>query len=374
MIILFFIFLFIPNQSIEQEEDRGIFISYIELGNYLRGKDKKNGINIISRMVEDVDKLGFNIIILQVRAFSDAIYPSSIYPSSSVLVDKEGEKLTFDVLDTFIKFASKKNIKIIAWINPYRIRNDTDTSDISSSNPAYRYLDSRHVYIHNGIYYNPASDVVDELILEGIREILEHYSVNGILFDDYFYPNGEVDKIEYEKYLEKEPNTTLSEFRLREVNQLIKKVYNLCHEYHVSFSISPDGNIENNYSKHYADVKRWGSVKGYVDYLMPQIYYGFYNETKPFYQTLKEWESISSKVSLIPVLAFYKVGDIDTYAKSGQYEWVEEEDIIMREVLLSRNVSNIDGFSLFRYDYIFNDQYFTDTTMKEVENLKKVLD
>ena len=59
---------------------------------------------------------------------------------------------------------------------------------------------------------------------------------------------------------------------------------------------------------------------------------------------------------------------------SGKNEWLEENDIIMREVLVARNLEGVYGFSLFRYDYLFNNNYFTDTTMKEVENLKKVLD
>ena len=107
---------------------------------------------------------------------------------------------------------------------------------------------------------------------------------------------------------------------------------------------------------------------------MPQIYYGFYNETKPFYETIKEWKKFSKKVKLIPALAFYKVGSVDSFAMSGKNEWLEENDIIMREVLVARNLEGVYGFSLFRYDYLFNNNYFTDTTMKEVENLKKVLD
>lgn len=372
--IIFILIFNINSKSVKEEEIRGIFISYIELGNYLRGKNKVEGKKEVKKMVNEIDNLGFNTIILQVRSFSDAIYYSDIFPSSAVLGNKEGESLKFDVLNCFLKYSKKRNIKVVAWINPYRIRSDSDYSDISKSNPAYSLLKTEHVYIGDGIFYNPASKKVQKLIVEGIEEILKKYDVWAILFDDYFYPEGNVDELEYSNYLKENKDISLSDFRLLMVNTLVKKVYKLCHKYNSKFIISPDGNIENNYQKHYADVKGWAQKKGYVDYLMPQIYYGFYNETKPFYETIKEWKKFSKKVKLIPALAFYKVGSVDSFAMSGKNEWLEENDIIMREVLVARNLEGVYGFSLFRYDYLFNNNYFTDTTMKEVENLKKVLD
>ena len=377
LLFFFIIFILIFNinlKSVKEEEIRGIFISYIELGNYLRGKNKVEGKKEVKMMVNEIDNLGFNTIILQVRSFSDAIYYSDVFPSSAVLGNKEGESLKFDVLNCFLKYSKKRNIKVVAWINPYRIRSDGDYSDISKSNPAYSLLKTEHVYIGDGIFYNPASKKVQKLIVEGIEEILKKYDVWAILFDDYFYPEGNVDELEYRNYLKDNKDISLSDFRLLMVNTLVKKVYKLCHKYNSKFIISPDGNIENNYQKHYADVKGWAQKKGYVDYLMPQIYYGFYNETKPFYETIKEWKKFSKKVKLIPALAFYKVGSVDSFAMSGKNEWLEENDIIMREVLVARNLEGVYGFSLFRYDYLFNNNYFTDTTMKEVENLKKVLD
>ena len=106
---------------------------------------------------------------------------------------------------------------------------------------------------------------------------------------------------------------------------------------------------------------------------MPQIYYGFRNEAKAFVSVLDEWESLAKKVSLLPVLAFYKVGTVDTFAKSGSEEWIFNDDIIMREVILTRNLKQYQGFSLFRYDYLFNEELETSTTVNEVKNMKKVL-
>ena len=152
-------------------------------------------------------------------------------------------------------------------------------------------------------------------------------------------------------------------------------LYKKCKEKNVLFGISPDGNIENNYTTHYADVKTWMSKEGYIDFIMPQIYYGFYNSSRDYINTLKEWENnlLNENIDLYVALAFYKVGQYDKYARDGKNEWLENDDIIMREILLSRNTKKYKGFSLFRYDNIFNQDTFTNNSVKEIENLKKII-
>ena len=106
---------------------------------------------------------------------------------------------------------------------------------------------------------------------------------------------------------------------------------------------------------------------------MPQVYYGFLNSVKPFEDTVKEWNSlITNGIQLIPALAFYKTGNIDNYAKEGINEWVEYNNIIAREVMLSRSLSNYKGFAIFRYDSIFGDN-LNETAFMEKENLKTIL-
>ena len=156
---------------------------------------------------------------------------------------------------------------------------------------------------------------------------------------------------------------------------MIKNVYSVCKEKGVKFGVSPDGNMENNYNKVFADVKKWCSSDEYIDFIMPQVYYGFYNETKAFKKTIDEWESIvvNKDIDLVIALAFYKNGLVDEYARSGRLEWINNNDIIMREIVISRNLDNYIGFSLFRYDYIFDKTKYTDMTYKEIENIKKIL-
>ena len=381
--LLVVIYIFIPKDTLKkedkskiEEEKRAVFISYIELGNNLRGKSSEEMKRTINDMLDNAKNFGFNMIILQVRIFSDAIYKSSIYPSSRSVVNTEGDDLPFDILDYFVKKAHNKNLELHAWINPYRISNDTDISVISKDNPAYSMLNSTNIEVtDNGIYYNPASNKVETLILEGIEEIIKNYDVDGIHFDDYFYPKSDdIDKREYEESL-KDNNLTLQQFRLNTISSLIKKTYKLIKSYDKSllFGISPDGNIDNNYNSNYVDTRLFCTEKGYLDYIMPQVYYGFFNSTKPFEDTVKSWNNlITNNIELIPALAFYKTGNVDNYAKDGSNEWIEYNNIIAREVMLSRELSNYSGFAIFRYDSLFGNN-LTETSFLERENLKNIL-
>lgn len=385
-ILVLFVFLlvaylfFIPVKDYERkaskkEEKRAVFISYMELQKYLKGKDIKTAKANINKMISVLKSNKFNMIILQVRSFSDAIYESQYFPWSMVISESEGEAYHFDVLAYFIEMSHKNNLELHAWINPYRIRTNNDVSTISSKNPAYNLLETNDVDISdNGIYYNPASSNVQKLILDGIEEILENYQVDGIHFDDYFYPNLDIDNENYLEY-SKHNDISKDKYHLLMVNNLVKETHKLTKKHHVVFGISPEGNIENNYSKNQADVYTWAKSNEYVDYLMPQIYYGFQNEAAPFYNVLKKWDNLVKKsdVKILPALAFYKSNQEDLYAKNGKYEWIENDDIIMRQVLLSRNMQSYAGFALFRYDSIFKEEV-TEVVNSEIKNLEKIMD
>lgn len=364
----------LDRKSIKKEEEtRAIFVSYIELNKYIKGNDYEISKRNIRKIIKNIKRLKCNTIILQVRSASDAIYKSNIYPMSLNIVNTEYDDY-YDVLDYFIKESHKSNVKVIAWINPYRIRTTCDKTTITEKNPAYKYLDSDIVYINNGIYYNPSKQETEDLIVKGVEELL-NYDVDGILFDDYFYPDNNIDKKDYEEYIKNNEFIEEKNYRLNIVNKMIKRVYKTCKNKNIKFGISPDGNIDNNYNKNYADVKSWLKSNEYIDFIMPQIYYGFYNSTRDYIKVTKEWENLieNKDIELYIALAFYKVGMEDKYAKSGFNEWIDNDNIIMREILLSRNLKNYKGFSLFRYENIFNEEIYTKTSIKEIENLKKIL-
>ena len=320
-------------------------------------------------MIKNCKKMNLNTIILHTVIASDAIYPSKVYPFSSYVSLNEGN-FTFDILKYFREETKKENIKLISWINPYRIRTTPNIDSITKKSPAYPYLNTNTIFIKDGIYWNPAKKEVEDLIVEGVKEIL-NYEVDGILMDDYFYPDDEIDKEEFNQNKE---NLTKEEFHLKIINQMVSRVHEECKKKNILFGISPDGNINNNYKIHYADVKLWMKEDGYIDFIMPQIYYGFYNSIRGFNETIKEWESLIEKKDLlfIPALAFYKIGKIDSYAKEGRDEWIYHDNIIMREVIVARNKKNYSGFSLFRYDNIFHSEINTNS-IEEIENLKKII-
>lgn len=343
----------------KDEEYRAIFISYLEFDKYIKDLDNDTSKANIVKMIDNMYKNNFNMVILHVRPFSDAIYKSDIFPYSRYVSTSEGVDPGYDILSFFIEEAHKKDIEIHAWINPYRIRNTTDINDISKDNPAYKYLGTNHVKVieGKGIYYNPASEIVQDLIISGVEEIVKNYDVDGIHFDDYFYPDDTIDLDNYTLYINEGGTLTLSDYRLNNTSTLIKKVYEKIKsiDKDVLFGISPEGNINNNYDINYIDTKKITSEIGYIDYIMPQIYFGFLNEIMPFMETASMWNSLIKvdDIKLIPALAFYKVGTIDEYAKSGREEWLNYNNIIKKQVLISRNLSNYEGFSIFRYDYIF---------------------
>ncbi len=358
----------------EDTSMKAVFISYIEYMKYFDEKSDREVQREIDIMIDNVKKYQMNTIILQVRPFSDAIYPSRLFSLSYTVAGAEGKTRDFDILAYFIEQAHKEKLKIHAWVNPYRIRNTTDTTSISKDNPCYKWLNTNKVKIieGKGIYYNPADQDVMDLITEGVKEIAENYSVDGILFDDYFYPD---DSIDLENYEEIKNTISLEDYRLSNTNQLIKMVYKVIKKANpnILFGISPDGNIANNYESHYADVKTWLKDKEYIDYIMPQIYYGFFHGTKPFIETVNEWESlIQNEVLLIPALALYKAGETDKYATTGSNEWIEHDDIIKRQIKVLAKRNNYQGFSLFRYDYLYS-ATSNEQLLNERENLLKEL-
>lgn len=372
-IILLMLYTMLPNvedkkeEVVKKKEIKGVFISYIELQTYIKDKTYNESITNIESIIKNLKQNNFNTIYLQVRSHMDSIYNSDFFPVSKNIILKNGE--SYDVLEKFIEISKKENIDIYAWVNPYRIGNDY--------NKESRYYNrvKEDIKNVNGVYYlNPASENSKKLIVDGVKEIVKKYEVRGILFDDYFYPGKDIDIEDYNKT---DKSISIEEYRLNNINEMVKSVNKEIKSINrnIEFGISPDANIDNDYNKEYADVKRWGEESEYVDYLMPQIYYGFENESKPFEEVLEEWRGIvkNKKVKLLVALAFYKTGKIDNYAKKGQNEWINNSDVIKREILKIREKSDIEGFSMFRYDNIFNENIMTENSKKEKQNLKEIM-
>ena len=342
-------------EKVDDIEIKAIYISYLEYLNNFSGNNEKINKSKIHKMIDVIKENEFNAIFLHVSPFSDSIYNSSIFPYSHTLTGVEGKNPGFDYLDYFIKIAHSKNIKIHAWINPYRISFNNNIASLSNKNPAMKLINTTNIMINkNGIYYNPASTIVKDLIVRQIEEILDKYDVDGIHFDDYFYMQSDIDEKEYQSFINSGGESSLKDFRLNNINDLIKRVYKIVKERNSSiiFSIAPDGNINNNYLYHFADVKTWLKNNGYVDIIMPQIYYGFNNEYSPFKKVLDNWIKlcVNQNVRIVPVLAKYKEGQIDLEAGMGKDEWVLD-DVIGKQIKMIEE-KELAGYALFRYDFL----------------------
>ena len=361
-----------------KEEKRAVFFSYIEINKYLKNKTTSDSKKNIQAILDNLLKHNFNMLILHVRAFSDSIYPSKIYEQSDG-VKNNNSLPEYDILDFFIKEAKKRNIEIHAWINPYRISTSTDLNSISKNHVAYNLINKGCVKVieDKGIYYSPGCEEVNKLIVDGIVELVSNYKIDGVHFDDYFYPGDEIDLDNYKEYIDKGGILPLAEYRYNNILTLLKNVYSSIKNINkdVVFGISPEGNIDNDYNNHYLDIKTILSEDGYIDYVMPQIYFGFNNSNRPFTKTLKTWNDMikNKNIKLLPALAFYKSGKEDKYANNGKNEWKEENDIIKRQVLESRSVGQYDGFSLFRYEFLFEKDKQNDNMASEFNNLKEIL-
>ncbi len=340
-----------PSPPQPPAEWRGVWVSYLELDTLLGGADAATAAARLDTVMDTCRARGMNTVIFHVRAHSDAYYPSAIYPPA----DAAAALLHagFDPLGYAVEAAHARGLTLHAWINPYRIGT---TADNAVSDDTFFHGDT--------YYYDPAADSVRRAVLDGIREVLA-YDVDGVHFDDYFYPTG---LGESAAAFEQIPDgATVADWRRTQVDALVSAVSGLTRRADKVFGISPVGLPQKAHDEHYADVARWMATAGYIDYICPQIYYGFEHEKYPFDATLATWAAMprADSVALYIGLALYKGGLADDpYAGNGRQEWAERDDIIARQVTAARAVA--DGFALFRYAHLAADS-------DEVNHLTDVL-
>lgn len=333
---------------------KSVWITYYELSEFTDNASENEFKKRVSQAFKTLSKNGFNRVTVQVRPFADAFYNSSYFQTSSYLVGNRGDELKYDALKIMTELAHKYHLEIEAWINPYRISNSTDFSEIPSDDIVMKYKDTENIIVcDTGIYFNPASPDANSLIINGVKEIVMNYDVNSICFDDYFYPtkNKSIDKDLYKKYKDDGGKLSLDDWRRENVSNMISSVYRSIKEINenVTFGISPASNIENNYNSLYADVEKWATNDGYVDYLCPQIYFGFQNENQPFMSTTKKWIQMA-ECDLYVALPLYKSSLEDEFAgESGRQEFVKNNNIVARQVTYLSKLDEVKGFYVFSY-------------------------
>lgn len=367
--------------AVNYSEVKGIWISYIELSEILTGQSRDSFRKNISEVFDNCVSFGINTVYVHVRSHSDAYYRSELFPWSRYVTGTLGSDPGFDPLDIMINEAHSRGLSFQAWINPLRA---CSTSQLSSygNYPVYSYATGtgtagNYVVDVNGTYYlNPAYDEITELIAAGASEILANYDVDGLHIDDYFYPTTDAsfDSSAYSA----SGYGSLSDFRFANCDRMVSELYSAVKSANPSavFSVSVQGRIDNNYTQLYADVRKWCTNPGYLDVIIPQIYYGFENSAAPYQSTLDEWEKLAQRggIPLVTGLSVSKIGIEDTWAGSGKYEWINNSDIISRQLSAAKKCGSYGGFALYSYRSIFSpDPAVSAAVNKEISALKDII-
>ncbi|MCL2201201.1 MAG: family 10 glycosylhydrolase, partial [Oscillospiraceae bacterium] len=306
---------------------------------------------IVARTVE----LGLNTIIFQVRPTGDAFYESDIFPWSHWLSGTQGVGISdFDPLAYWIEVSHANNLELHAWINPYRIihtiTNSSDPNTLYENHPvrlrpelAVGWTDNNG---RSGLFLDPGLPEARQLIIDGIENLIRNYAVDGIHFDDYFYPDTNFDDAaSFERYGD---GMDLHYWRRENVNTLVRdiqsKIRSLNEELDrdVTWGISPTA-IWKNETSHplgvpttrgmesfhalYADTRLWVTDE-MVDYIMPQIYWYIGFAIADFEAVFTWWEDLcrDSDVDLIIGHAAWR--EEDNHGPNWQGEMVRQMQMV----------------------------------------------
>ena len=302
---------------------------------------KNNPTKQKEEMIKILDTLkdtGIDTVMFQARTEGDALYESKINPWSKVLTGTQGKDPGYDPLEFVIEEAHKRGMKVHVWLNPYRgTTSGTDINALSTNhqlrkNPSWKLE-------HDGrLYFNPELPEVKQHIVDTVAEIVSNYNIDGIHFDDYFYPskypltNGDRDGAE-------------GNARRNHITEMIKQVKSKIKSIKpsVEFGVSPSGIWKNkssdtlgsdtkgneSYYSDFADTRMW--VKNnLVDYIVPQLYWEIGN-TYADYETLVKWWSDVAKGT-----------NVDLYIGQGIYKDVVASQIDT-QLAINQKYSSVKG-------------------------------
>jgi uncharacterized lipoprotein YddW (UPF0748 family) len=300
----------IPTKIAPKREFRGVWAATVENIDWpsRAGLTTDQQKQELIGLLEQHKKNGMNAILLQVRPAADAFYRKSREPWSQWLMGRQGVEPGpgYDPLDFAIKEAHSRGMELHAWFNPYRATMSANT--VVSEGHMTRKRPEWFFNYGGKKQFDPGLPEVREYIVQVILDVVKGYDVDGIHFDDYFYPYPIAgqrinDGATFSKY----PNgfTNVNDWRRNNVDLLIKQLDDSIHHYkkYVKFGISPFGIWKNskedslgsdthglsNYHELYADSRKW-IKEGWVDYINPQIYFSFSRRAAPF-ATLVDWWS-----------------------------------------------------------------------------------
>ena len=274
--------------------------------------------NELNTYLDQFKAQNFNAVFLQVRTMCDAFYQSSYEPWSSYLTGTRGKNPGYDPLAYAVEQCHARGIQCHAWINPYRWSTGTNWNtpqdqELKNSGMLLSYTSGSTTYT----ILNPGLPATRERIVNVIREIITNYDVDGIVFDDYFYPNGiptNSNAEDYNLWNDSGVDMTFADWRRHNVNMMVRDVYNMIQETkpEVRFGISPAGvagtaatsaaqhgvtpcpkGSDWQYNGIFSDPLAW-LEEGTIDYISPQIYWKTTSSGNPFGPITDWWSYVAN--------------------------------------------------------------------------------
>ncbi len=310
-------------------EMRGVWVATVDNIDWPSkpGLDTKTQQKEIIAILDKVESLNMNAVIFQVRPQADALYKSTLEPWSYYLSGEQGKAPNpyYDPLEFWIKEAHKRGIEVHAWFNPYRAAHPASKGSKAENSVLNTMPECVAKLGSQGYYWLiPTMEKVQDHSYNVVMEVVNNYDIDGIHFDDYFYPYEEYndgkdfpDDKQYSEYKQNGGTLEKGDWRRDAVNKFIKRVYEgIKHtKPEVKFGISPFGfyrpgcpsivtSTFDPYSTLYADSKLWLN-NGWVDYFTPQLYWQISRPALSFPALLNWWNSENiKKRNLFPGLYF----------------------------------------------------------------------
>jgi uncharacterized lipoprotein YddW (UPF0748 family) len=303
-------------------------------------------------LLDDLRSHGLNTVIVQVRPTADAMWPSPYEPWSHWLTGKQGKDPGYDALAFLVEEAHARGLKFHAWFNPFRVSKQADPAQLVPEHPARQHPD--WVFRYGGqLYYDPGEPEVREFVTDVVLDVAQRYPVDGVHFDDYFYPYpvGGEQIPDAETFAAHGAGVRdVGDWRRQNVDQLVSGVSArlAALDRDIEFGISPFGIWRNraedprgsatrgmqSYRTTYADSYTWVR-EGWVDYIAPQVYWEIGHPSADYAVLVPWWARVvaDTGVELYIGQAAYKVG--------GSRAW--DDDELAEHLTLNRKHPEVRG-------------------------------
>ncbi len=359
---------------------RAVWLSQFDLHPLYRDggkqRDKADFRTLIEQLCRTLVRDGFDTVFLQLRPNGDSLYESEVYPLSKYVAGVYGGSIDYDAVGVVVEAAREYGLSVHGWINPFRLVTPEEMALIPTGYAVRDWYDAKSGQVkewEDRLYLDPSYPEVRELIAEGAAEILQKYDLDGIHLDDYFYPTTD-EGFDRAEFLQS-GQADLGDFRRSNIDKTISLLYQTVHTFGADklFGVAPAGNLYSLANGCYADARKWGSEDGYVDYLLPQLYFGFENAYCPFETILADWEDAVSNpnvrlwVGLDAAKAYLGTqGELDTFAgtEAGQTEWIRRKDVLSRSLKILYGEKRVSGYCFYSYAFLYD--RFTGEVAEEI--------